>query len=355
MKGIYVVSTTEYAGKSTIALSIAMNLKEKSKKVAYMKPIGTMPSKVDGADSCEDVDYIWNELGKPGDVKNVCPIVLLSNFTEKAFGKEKKDYKKIVKNAAASLSKDHDFLVLEGAGNINQGSFIGLSAAHVASLLNVKTILIAKYSDILTVDEILEASAKLKTNIAGVIINMVPESEIETVENIIKPFLKERNIKYLGYLKKDRILGSISIGKISEHLQGRVLAGKKYLDKMVESFMVGAMGQEQAISFFRKKANKAVITGGDRSDVQLAALETPTNALILTGNLNPRPLVISKAEDEQVPVILVKEDTLSAIEKTEELLSHERVHENQKILHMKKLLDKNIDLSVIYKAMGLDQ
>jgi len=45
--------------------------------------------------------------------------------------------------------------------------------------------------------------------------------------------------------------------------------------------MVGAMGQEQALNFLEVKANKAVITGGDRADVQLAALETSTKCLIL--------------------------------------------------------------------------
>lgn len=353
MNGIYIVSTTEYAGKSSVALSIAFNLQEEGKKVAYMKPIGTLPTKVNGQDSCEDVDYIWKALGEPGDVKDVCPIVLLADFTQKAFGKEKTPYRNLIKKAAQDLAKKHDALVLEGAGNINQGSFIGLSAGDVAHLLNVPTVLIAKYTDILTIDDIIQATERIKPNLAGVIINMVPEAAKDSIENIIKPFLVKHGMPYLGYLLKDRTLASVSVGRISDHLQGKVLAAKKHLNKMVESFMVGAMSQEQAISFFRKKANKAVITGGDRSDVQLAALETPTNALILTGNLNPRPLVISKAEELEVPIVLVRDDTLTVVEKTEELLSHIRVHENQKVQHMRTMLKQHIDLKSIYKAMGV--
>jgi BioD-like phosphotransacetylase family protein len=350
MKSIYIVSTTEYAGKSSIALSLALNMKQKGQKVAYMKPIGTLPTKVDGVDSCEDVGYIWQALGKPGDVKSVCPIILLQHFAEKALGKEKTNYKELIKNSAANLSKSYDALVLEGAGNVNQGSFIDLAAADVAKLLKTPTVLIAKYNGLLTLDEILQAADKLKLNLTGVIVNMVPASAKDVVEDIIKPFLNEHNIKFLGYLQQDRLLASVSVAKISQHLNGKVLAAKNHLGKMVESFMVGAMGQEQAISFFRKKANKAVITGGDRSDVQLAALETSTNALILTGNLTPRPLVVSKAEEAEVPVILVREDTLTIIEKTEELLSHIRIHEDQKIEHMRHLLNEHIDLETIYPA-----
>jgi BioD-like phosphotransacetylase family protein len=40
--------------------------------------------------------------------------------------------------------------------------------------------------------------------------------------------------------------------------------------------MVGAMSAENALSYFRRKAHKVVITGGDRPDIQLAALETST-------------------------------------------------------------------------------
>lgn len=352
MRGLYVVSTTEYAGKSTISLALAFMLRAKGKNVAYMKPIGTLPTKVNGQDSCEDVDYIWSELDKPGDLKNVCPIVLLARFAEKAIGKEKTDYRKIITGSAASLAKTHDIVVVEGAGNINQGAFIGLAAADVAKLLNLPTLLLAKYSDMLTIDEIIQAAKGFQPNLVGVIINMVPSVAKDVIESVFKPFLAKHNINLLGYLLKDQTLASVSVGKIADHLNGKIIAGEEHLDKMVESFMVGAMSQEQAISFFRKKANKAVVTGGDRSDVQLAALETATNALILTGNLTPRPLVVSKAEEAGVPVILVRDDTLTTIEKTEQLMSHVRVHENHKIQRMQDLLGENIKLSNIFNAVS---
>ena len=50
--------------------------------------------------------------------------------------------------------------------------------------------------------------------------------------------------------------------------------------------MLGAMGAELALKFFRTKPDKIVITGGDRADIQLAALETDTKCLVLTGNLS---------------------------------------------------------------------
>ena len=58
------------------------------------------------------------------------------------------------------------------------------------------------------------------------------------------------------------------------------------------------------MTYFRRKPNKAVITGGDRADIQLAALETSTRCLILTGNLYPSPAVLNRAEELCVPVLL---------------------------------------------------
>jgi len=62
--------------------------------------------------------------------------------------------------------------------------------------------------------------------------------------------------------------------------------------------MVGAMNVDSALAHFRRQPNKAVITGGDRPDIQLAALETSTRCLILTGNLPPNPLIIGRAKSE---------------------------------------------------------
>ena len=63
-----------------------------------------------------------------------------------------------------------------------------------------------------------------------------------------------------------------------------------------------------------KAGAKALITGGDRSDIHLVALETATRCLILTGNLRPMPEVVRRAEELGVPVLLVRQNTLEVVE-----------------------------------------
>ena len=117
------------------------------------------------------------------------------------------------------------------------------------------------------------------------------------------------------------------MAEIVDALGGTVLSAEDHLDDRVETFMVGAMGQDKALRFFRRKARKAVITGGDRADVQLAALETNTSALVLTGNFPPSSIVLARAEELGVPMVLVDMDTLTAVEHMEQLLGRVRLHE----------------------------
>ena len=89
------------------------------------------------------------------------------------------------------------------------------------------------------------------------------------------------------------------------------------VNALVELLTVGAMTVEAALSRFRQQTNKAVITGGDRTDIQLAALETSTTCLILTGNLQPSPLIVKQAEEFGVAILLVPTNTMETIEKIE--------------------------------------
>ena len=106
------------------------------------------------------------------------------------------------------------------------------------------------------------------------------------------------------------------------------------------------------LKFFRRKVNKAVITGGDRADVQLAALETPTKCLILTGNFQPSSVVQGRAEELGVPMVLVTYDTLTAVEKVGEIIRHVKFHEVKKI---DKIVDVVRDYINVEKLIDLSK
>ena len=49
---------------------------EKGLKVGYMKPVGTLPTRVGGITTDEDAQYISNILGVKEELEDICPIVL---------------------------------------------------------------------------------------------------------------------------------------------------------------------------------------------------------------------------------------------------------------------------------------
>ena len=102
---------------------------------------------------------------------------------------------------------------------------------------------------------------------------------------------------------------TVSIGKLAEIVQGEILSDAEMADESVENLMVGAMCVDPSPQYFGIRSNKAVITRGDRADIQLGALETSTKCLILTGGLKPIANVMQVAHEKRVPVIAVEKDT----------------------------------------------
>ena len=137
--------------------------------------------------------------------------------------------------------------------------------------------------------------------------------------------------RVLGVLPRDPRLAAPTVAELAEGLHAEILCGADKTGELVEHMLVGAMSAEAALTYFRRQPNKAVITGGDRADIQLAALETSTRCLILTGNLYPSPVVLNRADELGVPMLLADMDTLRAIEVVESYLGRSRVQQPEKV------------------------
>jgi len=344
---LFFISNQPFSGKSSMCVGVGKLFAEKGLRVGYMKPVGTLPTRVGGITTDEDAQYISNILGVKEELEDICPIVLTQQYNRE--GLKDKNFSKgfidLIKNSYNRIQKGKDIIILEGAKSIEDGYFLGISSDKICESLGAKAVMVIKYSSEI-VDQVLYAKQFLGSCVAGVIINWVPRSQLEYVEELIVPFLVKNKIEIFGYIVSDKMLSSVSIKEMSELLGGQIICAQDKVDELVETFMVGAMGQEQALKFFRRKANKAVITGGDRADVQLAALETPTKCLILTGNFQPSTVVLGRAEELGVPMILVNFDTLTAVEKVGEIIGHVRFHEIKKI-------DKIVD--VVREYVGINK
>lgn len=353
MKSLYFCSTWVHAGKSLVLSGIGLKLKQKGLNLTYFKPLGTKPKKKGDLLTGQSVIFMKEILALKEPLEKLCPLVLTQDLIVQAYKGEIGGLEEKVTQAFKLIAKGKDIVLIEGAGSLDQGTFLGLSDVTLSKGLNSKVILIDKFSMDISVDSILAAKKKLGSEILGVILNHVPLESREFIKKRIVPFLIKKGVDVLGILPKDSLLRSITVKNLRRTLGGEIICCLDRQDELVEKFSIGAMNVEEALNYFKRYRNKAVITGGDRSDIQLAALETSTKALILTGNLYPNDIIVAKAEEKGVPILLVKGDTLSAVERVEGALRQLEVYEKRKVKRGLELVEKGLNLPLLYKKIGV--
>ena len=125
------------------------------------------------------------------------------------------------------------------------------------------------------------------------------------------------------------------------------------MNRLVEEVVIGTMTIESALGYLRRAPNKALITGGDRSDMALTALETSTSVIIFTGGLYPDVRVLAQAEEKGVPVILVHEDTYTTVENLHSVYRSIHPDNTAAIKIVRDLIDKHVDCRPILKCVKL--
>jgi BioD-like phosphotransacetylase family protein len=352
---LYVTSVERYSGKTAVCLAIGKQFQADGYKVGYLKPLSLQPWRIGGRIADEDAAFVKAVLGLDADPVDLSPVVVTEEFLYVHLtGQEDCELMPRVKAACVKAGEGKDFLLLEGGGSLREGYAMGLPTQQVANELGSKVLVVVKFRGrVRLMDDTLAAHFRLGNVMAGVIINRVPLDDIDFVKNIAIPHFEDKGIPILGILPEDRSLSAITVEEINNILEARILTHDVSLNGIVENLMVGAMTAEAALSRMRKVRRKAVITGGDRTDIQLAALETSTSCLILTGNLEPRPLIIKQANELGVPVLLVRENTLETVEVVDNIFGKTRLGQSEKLEVMQQLMNENFNWKRLYEKIGI--
>jgi hypothetical protein len=352
-KYLLIGSTEAFSGKSAVLLGIAQQLKSKGFDIAYGKPLGTCWSGTQAPVVDEDVQFVANVLKLPE--TRLKPTVLFldeATIQKRIQSQPAIDYREHV---LQSLQPDgSDLVLLEGASNLEEGTLFDLSLGQIAELINAPVLLVARFHSLLLVGALLSAKQRLGDRLMGVLINDIPEDRIDEVRDVVQPYLERHDIPVFGLLPRSALLRSVSVNELVQRLNAEVLCRPDRLDLMVENLTIGAMNVNSALKYFRKGRNMAVVTGGDRTDIQLAALETSTQCLILTGQMPPLPTVLQRAEDLEIPILSVDLDTLTTVEIIDQTFGQVRLHEPVKLNYMNQLMATHFDLTRLLADLGLE-
>jgi len=350
-KYLLIGSPEAYSGKSAVVLGIAHRLQQQGLDISYGKPIGTCPSEHnDGLD--EDVRFIAQTLQLHDNRLTPTVLSLCPETTGRRIRQEDTtNYGQRLSDLPALPGVD--LALLEGPGTLSEGQLFGLSVPHMARSLEAHVVLVCRYHSDLVVDSLLSAQEQLGDRLVGVLINDVPSTQREMVETTIHPFLEHHKIPVLAILPSSDLLRSVSVAQLVHQLKAEVLCCPERTDLLVESLKIGAMNVNSALKYFRKARNMAVVTGGDRTDLQLAALETSTHCLILTGQIPPTPEILSRAEELEVPILSVDLDTLSTVEVVDHAFGQVRLHEPVKVAHIQQMMAKYFDCDRLLDLIGV--
>ncbi len=354
MKGLYIGSTSGYAGKNMIALALGMRFQKEGIDVGYMKPVGAVPTKAGDKLGDEDAFFIQSILGLDADPSLVTPVVITHDFKINALSGGCESPLPKIKQAYAQLSQDKEMMIVGGSGSfLHSGKYCGVDGPAIVNALDLSTILVDRYSKNINYDYLMSAKEKLGDALKGVLFNDVPEEMRDEVKNVITPFLENNGVKVLGVIPPDPIMQSITIQDLSERLGGKIISVTSKADKIVENFLIGTMQVENFMTHFKKHPKAAIIVGGDRSDVQLVALEGGAPCLVLTGNLYPNDIILSRSEVLEVPIIIVRDDTYTVAKKMENILKSHKLRDMVKINQATQIINTNVDIPALKKVLGV--
>ena len=200
MVPLYFVSNEAYSGKSSICIALGKILIERGIKVGYMKPAGTLPVRINGITTDEDALYIEEVLNIKDDIEDIAPVVLTQNYYREGLRDNEfsSSFLNVIEKSYLKIKHGKDIVLLEGAGNIESGMFLGISSKDICFRLKAKAVLILRYSTEIA-DKVLIAKEFLGDNFGGIIINWIPQNQADYLTDIILPFFSKKDIKAVSY------------------------------------------------------------------------------------------------------------------------------------------------------------
>jgi BioD-like phosphotransacetylase family protein len=352
-------SCAPFSGKSALVLGLARQLLQRGVPVRLGKPLADSAESapVAGPDAPlidDDVRFVGQILGLADG--QLVPSVLLKD--SQAARQRLLEGNLQPGDGFAALRQQlqtypDGLTVMEASGSLNDGRLYGLSLVQVAEGLQAPVLLVHSWEGSDSVEPLLAAKDQLGDLLAGVVLNGVPPEKVNALRSEVVPALQRLGLPVLGVMPRSPLLRSVTVEELARRLDARTLCCAERHDLLVETLSIGAMNVNSAMEFFRRRRNMAVVTGADRTDIQLAALEASTQCLILTGAGDPLPQLISRAEELEVPILKVEHDTLTTVEVIENAFGQVRLHESVKATYAFRLVEEHCDFEPLFSRLKL--
>lgn len=168
--------------------------------------------------------------------------------------------------------------------------------------------------------------------VAGHVLTNVPVHAVSTVA---------QRAAVLAVLPEDRVLAAPSIADIADALRAEWLI-QQGASGGVERVMIGTVASDAASPYFGNRERTCVVTRFDKTDIQLAALLTDVECMVITGGGRPSPYLLDRVRGtrDDVAVLLAPENTVETMRVIEGLYGRSRFDGRVKLERAVALLDE---------------
>jgi hypothetical protein len=143
-------------------------------------------------------------------------------------------------------------------------------------------------------------------------------------------------------IAEDRVLAAPSVDDIARTLEATWLAGEGDGGHSVGRVMLGTVASDAASPYFANRESTCVITRFDKTDIQLAALQTDLQCMVITGGREPSPYLLDRVRGsrDDVALLLTSGSTVESMNAIEHLYATSRFDGETKLLRAVALLDE---------------
>ncbi len=333
MVALYVTSSEKGSGKTAVCAGLGSHLLSGGKKVGFFKPVisdGTTTSaRVDS-----DTEFIKGLFPLAESTETLSPVI--SSRGSLAVS---------IKETCAKVSQGKDVVIIEGISDQYW------AAGEITEALDARVIIVEPYSRGLP--KMVENTRTIGKSLLGVVLNKVPKTRMEQARTEASAQLEKAGVSLLGVLPEDRILLTLTIGELAECVQGEIIYGAEQSAELVENLMLGALALDPGPDYFGRKDNKAVVLKSERSDMQMAAMETSSRCLVLTGDTPLNPVVLNTAEKKHIPIILARDNIPALVANIEDALVKTRFNQQNKLPKLTEVMKQHLDFQKIVDGLGL--
>jgi phosphate acetyltransferase len=355
-KAIFVAATGQNVGKTTICLGMIAALKKRFPKLGFMKPIGQQHEKVKGGLLVDKDVVLFKEYFQlPALYEDMSPVIFPQGFTRdyldgkisELFLKEK------ILNSFWKISSQNDFTIVEGTGHVGVGSIVNLNNAAVAAALGLDLVLIVKGGLGSAFDELALNKGlcdHLGIRIGGVILNRVLDEKRKMIISYINKALKRWNIPLIGCIPYNQFLNTPSMEDFEILFSTKLLSGEKFHYRHFQTIRLVAT----SLDTFKERMfpDQLIVTPATREDIILTLIDYhsqlntgPDHAVILTGRHPPKPFLIEKLKQAQIPSLYAAYTSFDAMRMITSFTAKIRKEDISKVEKAIELVENNLDFS----------